>query len=278
MLHSATSELVDQRAEQQVAVSGSHDSGMSEAPAVVLLHGFTNSGASWQPVISGLGQRYRAFAPDIRGHASASETTPVTLEAVLEDLARFDEPRFTLVGYSQGGRIALHAALAMPRRIERLVLIGASPGLEDEAERADRRAADERLAEQIETLSIEEFATIWAQTPVLGGLDAETAAAAHADRVRSTPHGLAAALRGLGTGALPSLWERLRELSVPVTLICGGRDAKFTGLARQMAALIPRAEVVIVPGAGHAVHLERPDAVVAELQRVVPADEPVTET
>jgi pimeloyl-ACP methyl ester carboxylesterase len=232
---------------------------MSEAPAVVLLHGFTNSGASWQPVISGLGQRYRAFAPDIRGHASASETTPVTLEAVLEDLARFDEPRF------------------MPRRIERLVLIGASPGLEDEAERADRRAADERLAEQIETLSIEEFATIWAQTPVLGGLDAETAAAAHADRVRSTPHGLAAALRGLGTGALPSLWERLRGLSVPVTLICGGRDAKFTGLASQMAALIPRAEVVIVPGAGHAVHLERPDAVVAELQRVVPADEPVTE-
>jgi 2-succinyl-6-hydroxy-2,4-cyclohexadiene-1-carboxylate synthase len=193
------------------------------------------------------------------------------LEAVLADLAKLDEPRFTLVGYSQGGRIALHAALAMPERIDRLVLIGASPGLEDEAERADRRAADERLAEQIETLSIEEFATIWAQTPVLGGLDAEIAEAAYVDRLRSTPHGLAAALRGLGTGALPSLWERLRELSVPVTLICGSRDTKFTGLARQMAALIPRAEVVIVPEAGHAVHIERPDAVVTALVGEAPA-------
>jgi 2-succinyl-6-hydroxy-2,4-cyclohexadiene-1-carboxylate synthase len=245
---------------------------MSKAPAVVLLHGFTNSGASWQPVISGLGQRYRAVTPDIRGHASASDRRPVTLDAVLEDLARLDEPCFTLVGYSQGGRIALHAALEMPGRIERLVLIGASPGLEDEAERADRRAADERLAEQIETLSIEEFATMWAQTPVLGGLDAETAAAAYTDRLRSTPHGLAAALRGLGTGALPSLWERLRELRVPTTLICGGRDTKFTGLAGQMATLIPRADVVIVPDAGHAVHLERPEAVVAELVRKAPAD------
>ena len=240
---------------------------MSKAPAVVLLHGFTNSGASWQPVISGLGQRYRALTPDIRGHGSASDRTPVTLDAVLDDLARLDEARFTLVGYSQGGRIALHAALAMPRRIERLVLIGASPGLQDEAERADRRAADERLAVQIEMLSIEEFATLWAQTPVLGGLEAETAAAAYADRLRSTPHGLAAALRGLGAGALPSLWERLHELSVPATLICGGRDVKFSALARQMATLIPRAEVVIVPDAGHAVHLERPEAVVAELCR-----------
>jgi 2-succinyl-6-hydroxy-2,4-cyclohexadiene-1-carboxylate synthase len=244
---------------------------MSEAPAVVLLHGFTNSGASWQPVISGLGQRYRAFAPDIRGHASATDLVPVTLDAVLADLVEIGAARFTLVGYSQGGRIALHAALAMPARIERLVLIGTSPGLEAEAERAARRAADERLAEQIEALSIEEFATIWAQTPVLGGVDAETAAAAYADRVRSTPHGLAAALRGLGTGALPSLWERLRELRMPVTLIAGERDAKFTSLALQMAALIPRAQVVIVPGAGHAVHLERPEAVVAELVRSTPA-------
>ncbi|MGH2842719.1 MAG: alpha/beta fold hydrolase [Solirubrobacteraceae bacterium] len=238
---------------------------MSDVPALVLLHGFTNSGASWQPVISGLGERYRAIAPDIRGHASAGGLMPVNLEAVLSDLRALPEPAFTLVGYSQGARIALHAALAMAARVQRLVLIGGSPGLEDEAERAERRAADERLAEEIETLSIDEFATIWAHTPVLGGVSVEVAQSGHEDRLRSTPHGLAAALRGLGTGALPSLWDRLGELRMPVTLIVGERDQKFARIAADMSRSIRQATVRVVPGAGHPVHLECPGAIVSEL-------------
>jgi 2-succinyl-6-hydroxy-2,4-cyclohexadiene-1-carboxylate synthase len=236
--------------------------GMENAPALVLLHGFTNSGASWQPVISGLGERYRALAPDIRGHASAADAEPVTLAAVIDDIAKLPEPSFTLAGYSQGGRIALHAALALPQRVRRLLLIGASPGLADEAERAARHLADERLAEQIESMTIEQFACDWAQRPILADVAAEVAERANVDRLRSTPAGLAAALRGLGTGALPSLWERLPELRMPVTLIAGERDAKFAALAREMARLIPDATIVNVPGSGHAVHLERPDAVV----------------
>jgi 2-succinyl-6-hydroxy-2,4-cyclohexadiene-1-carboxylate synthase len=238
---------------------------MVYTPALVLLHGFTNSGASWQPVISGLGQRYRALAPDIRGHASAAAADPVTLDAVIADLDALTDGDFTLVGYSQGGRIALHAALAMPGRVSRLVLIGASPGLADEAERTARRLADERLAERVEAMTIDAFATEWGQSPVLSGAAPEVAATAHADRLRSTPTGLAAALRGLGTGALPSLWERLPQLRMPVTLIAGERDTKFTAIAYEMAELVPDATVVIVPGAGHAVHLERPDAIIDAL-------------
>ncbi len=270
VLHPAAHELVEQRADHQVAVGGGrgHDAGMENAPALVLLHGFTNSGASWQPVISGLGERYRALAPDIRGHASAGARRAG--HAHRGDRRRrgssTPEP-FTLVGYSQGGRIALHVALALPHRVARLVLIGASPGLADEAEREQRRLADERLAEQIESLTIDEFARQWAQTPILADVPPEIAAMSHADRLRSTPAGLAAALRGLGTGALPSLWERLPELRMPVTLIAGERDTKFTALADEMARCIPRATVTVVPGAGHAVHLERPDAVVEALLR-----------
>src|SRR5690348_12366662 len=96
---------------------------------VVFLHGFTHTGASWDPVVAALGERYRALAPDIRGHGASGELEPVTLTAVLADLAETAPERFTLVGYSMGGRIALHAALAFGARIERLVLIGASPGL-----------------------------------------------------------------------------------------------------------------------------------------------------
>jgi 2-succinyl-6-hydroxy-2,4-cyclohexadiene-1-carboxylate synthase len=238
---------------------------MEASPALVFLHGFTNSGDSWRGVISRLPTSYRAVAPDIRGHASASAVEPVTLQAVLDDLARVDCERFTLVGYSQGGRIALHGALALPKRVQRLVLIGASPGIADPGEREARRLADERLAARIEASTIEAFAAQWALTPILSDVDAAVAAGAHADRLRSTPAGLAAALRGLGSGVLPSLWERLGEVKAPVTLIVGERDTKFQATAAQMAARLPDATVVTVSGAGHAVHLERPDAVAAEL-------------
>jgi 2-succinyl-6-hydroxy-2,4-cyclohexadiene-1-carboxylate synthase len=228
------------------------------APTLVLLHGFTHTGASWDPVRSELGERYRGLAPDIRGHGSASAREPVTLAAVMEDTAASAPGRFTLAGYSMGGRLALHLALAHPARVERLVLIGASPGIADRHERDARRRADGRLADEIERSTIEESAARWEATPVLAGQPAAVLEAVRADRLRSTPAGLARALRGLGTGALPSLWERLRELAMPVVLVVGGRDEKFRAIAEQMATLIPGAGTEVVPGAGHAVHLEAP--------------------
>jgi 2-succinyl-6-hydroxy-2,4-cyclohexadiene-1-carboxylate synthase len=213
-------------------------------------------------VIAALGERYRALAPDIRGHGASADRRPVTLDAVIGDIeALAPASRCTLAGYSMGGRIALHAALSMADRVQRLVLIGASPGIADPAERDARRAADEQLAEEIERTSIDDFARQWAATPVLTGQAPEVVAAAHADRLRSSPVGLARALRGLGTGALPSLWDRLGELQIPVRLIVGERDEKFRAIATRMAGAIPDCEVVVVPVAGHAVHLEAPAAV-----------------
>jgi 2-succinyl-6-hydroxy-2,4-cyclohexadiene-1-carboxylate synthase len=231
------------------------------APTLILLHGFTHTGGSWTPVIAALGERYRAIAPDIRGHGSAATRRPVTIDAVTGDLAAIDHGRFALAGYSMGGRIALHLALRIPERVERLILIGASPGIADPAERETRRAADEHLADELERSRIEEFAPRWAAEPILAGQSPSVAGAANADRLRNTPAGLAAALRGLGTGALPSLWERLGELPMPVELVVGERDHKFRAIAAEMAASIAAVEVVVVPGVGHAVHLEAPAAV-----------------
>jgi len=232
---------------------------------VVLLHGFTHTGASWNPVVAALAESYRALAPDIRGHGSATERQPVTLGAVLDDLTELAPARFALVGYSMGGRIALHAALApvLQARVDRLVLIGASPGLADPAEREARRRADERLAEELSRMTIERFAERWAQTPVLAGQPLDVAAAVHADRLRNQPAGLAAALRGLGTGALPSLWDRLSDVRAPVTLIVGERDEKFTAIANEMVRALPVGELAVIPGAGHAVHLEAAERVAA---------------
>jgi 2-succinyl-6-hydroxy-2,4-cyclohexadiene-1-carboxylate synthase len=212
-------------------------------------------------VLAALGESYRALAPDLRGHGSAAGIEPVTLEAVISDIDSVAPDRFTLGGYSMGGRIALHVALALPERVERLVLIGASPGIEDPDERRARAEADEGLADALEHSTIEAFADRWAKLSLLADQPPDVRAAAHEDRLRNRPDGLARALRGLGTGTLPSLWGRLGKIRAPVALIVGERDLKFREVAYRMAGELRHAQLHVIPDAGHAVHLEAPQTV-----------------
>ena len=219
---------------------------------LVLLHGFTQTGASWDGVVRELAGRYRALAPDLGAGP---------WEAELDRLEALAPPAFTLAGYSMGGRLALALALRIPERVRRLVLVSASPGLADAGERAARREADEALATRIEAIGAEAFAREWAAQPLFAGQPPEVAAAAHEDRMRRSAAEHAAQLRGLGTGVMPPLWDRLGELAMPVTLVVGERDAKFRAIAERMG--LP---AVVVPGAGHAVQLEAPAAVAAHLR------------
>ena len=228
----------------------------------VLLHGFTQTRQSWRRTIAA--GRYRAIAPDLPGHGQASERLASFSACAAYVRALADGP-CTLVGYSMGGRIALYTALSLPGLVERLVLVGASPGIADPAEREARRQADEQLAARIEAIGVEAFATEWGEQPLFAGQAERVAAAAHADRLRNTAAGLAAALRGLGTGVMPPLWDRLGELAIPVALVVGERDEKFRTLAERMAAAIPDCRFEVVAGAGHAVQLERPEAVAAAI-------------
>jgi 2-succinyl-6-hydroxy-2,4-cyclohexadiene-1-carboxylate synthase len=232
---------------------------------LVLLHGFTQTRQSWRRTVTALGGRYRALAPDLPGHGQAAERRPASFSACAAYVRALAEGRCVLAGYSMGGRIALHTAVAWPGLVERLILVGASPGLADPVEREQRRRADEALAERIEAIGVESFAEEWGGQGLFAGQDPRVAAAAHADRLRNTASGLAAALRGLGTGVMTPLWDRLPELAMPVTLVVGQRDAKFQAIAERMAGSIRDARIEVVPGAGHAVPLERPDAVAAAI-------------
>ncbi|HWK29277.1 MAG TPA: alpha/beta fold hydrolase [Solirubrobacter sp.] len=229
-------------------------------PNLVLLHGFTQTRQSWRRTVQALQGRYRALVPDLPGHGQAALRTASfdACAAYVRALA----PRLTLCGYSMGGRIALHTALELgPAVVTRLVLVGASPGLADPEQRAARRRADDALADRLEGMEIEAFAREWGSQPLFAGQPERVAAAAHADRLRNTPAGLAAALRGLGTGVMEPLWGRLGELTTPVTLVVGERDEKFRATAEAMLARLPNAELVLVAGAGHAAQLEDPGAV-----------------
>jgi 2-succinyl-6-hydroxy-2,4-cyclohexadiene-1-carboxylate synthase len=237
-----------------------------DRPAIVLLHGFTNTGASWDGVVAALGQRYRALTPDIRGHGAAHAARPIGFAECIADVVALEPGPFDLAGYSLGARLALNLALEHPERVARLVLVSGTAGIADDVEREARREADEALAADIEASSIEAFADRWGASPLFRRQAPEVAAAAREDRLRNTPAGLAAALRGLGTGVMPPLWGRLGDLSIPVTLIAGERDTKFRKLAERMAAAIAHSQLLIVPAAGHAVHLEAPRLVAGTLE------------
>jgi 2-succinyl-6-hydroxy-2,4-cyclohexadiene-1-carboxylate synthase len=233
---------------------------------VVLLHGFAGTGRAWEPVIARLErERYTALAPDLRGHGDARDARPVTFDAVVADILAAAPERFTLCGYSMGGRIALHVARAAPRRIERLVLVATTAGIDDDAQRAARRADDERLAAFADDATAEQFADRWAAQPLFAGTPPEAARIWREDLLRNDPRALAAVLRGLGTGSMAPLWERLGELTMPATVLAGERDAKYVALAERLASALPRGELVVVPGAGHGVPREAPEAVAAAL-------------
>lgn len=240
-------------------------------PALVLLHGFTGSAAGWAPFVAGAGCSFGTIAIDLLGHGGSdapADPARYRLERTVDDLAaileRLRVARAAWLGYSMGGRVALGAAVLAPERVGALVLVGASAGITDPAARAARVRDDEALAGRIEREGIEAFVDHWERLPLFASqarLPEARRAAIRAGRLMNRPVGLANSLRGIGQGAQPSLHDRLREIAAPTLLVAGAEDAKFRRLAGELAAVLPRAEVAIVPGAGHAAHLEAPELV-----------------
>lgn len=170
----------------------------------------------------------------------------------------------TFLGYSLGGRVALHLALDRPDLVERLVLIGATAGIEDERERAQRLAADERLAEHLETVGVAQFLDEWLADPLFESLSAERACLE--ERLANSASGLASSLRSCGTGTQSPLWDQLDRLTMPVLVIAGTGDEKFTVLGRRMVdAIGDNASFRAIDHAGHSAHLEQPSTTAIEI-------------
>ena len=240
---------------------------VTEAQTVVLLHGFGGTHRAWDGVVELLPrERYRPLALDLPGHGGfADAARPITFAGCVEHVLARAPERFALCGYSQGGRIALHVALAAPERVRRLVLVATTAGIEDDAERAQRRRADGKLADDLERDPYEDFIERWRTQPLFAEDPPEVGALAREDQRRNRPAALAAVLRGIGSGEMQPLWNRLPELELPVTIVVGDRDTKFQTLGRRMAELLPDAQVIVASG-GHGLPLENPQAVAAVLE------------
>jgi 2-succinyl-6-hydroxy-2,4-cyclohexadiene-1-carboxylate synthase len=276
--------------DESVAAGASGSATKSRDVALVLLHGFTGSHEVWEPIVARASAAHHALgdlrivAVDLPGHGAsrfsntggyAMESAAVGLERTLDALG-IGKP--ILVGYSLGGRLALYFTITRPARVGALLLESASAGLATAAERTERQRRDEELARTIESDGVTAFVDRWERLPLFAtrgddaeGGDSGDAARDHQRGIRlsCSADGLAASLRGMGTGSQPWLGDRLDELTMPVLLVTGAADDKFTKLAAAMVTRIGDARHEVVESAGHAVHVEQPERFVALLDGFV---------
>lgn len=228
---------------------------------VLLLHGFTGSAQTWKELTPLL--PFLLVLPDLAGHgrtqrpADRLETEAMHLKKMM---AKAGYDSFHLIGYSMGGRLALSLALLYPEQVKSLILESASPGLRTDAERKARVKSDEQLAQRIEKEGIPSFVDYWESIPMFHtqqALPLSDRQKIRWERLSHPEQGLASSLRFMGTGAQPSYWDRLHELRMPVMLLTGTEDEKFTSIARKMKESIPMSEWIEFQGAGHAIHVEQ---------------------
>lgn len=247
-------------------------SGTGRQPVLTLVHGFAGSHRTWELVRPLLEPHFQLAVLDLPGHGGVTPQSDVDLMRLAECIATFltqavHGPR-CVCGYSMGGRIALHVALYFPEAVSRLSLIGASPGIEDETERLQRRDSDRELAASIRANGVDWFEKYWSNLPLFASqkeLTLDLQLWLKRERMANDPEGLALALEQWGAGKQKFLLPSLVELKCPTLLISGERDEKYGALSQQMAETIPFSRSVAIPDAGHAVHIEQPSAVAQEL-------------
>jgi len=234
--------------------------------ALVFLHGFTGSSVTWHSLVSHFTD-YKIILLDLLGHGlteSPENPKRYAMELQLRDLemlfARMGLQDFALAGYSMGGRVALAYACTYPEKLSALLLESSSPGLKTAQQRSDRRKSDENLAERIVSEGMVSFVNIWEKIPLFKTQEAlpeQAKAAIREERLAQNPSGLANSLAGMGTGAQESYWEAISQLKLPVLLLTGSLDVKFTAIAEEMVSLMPKAVHKEI-SAGHALHVEKP--------------------
>jgi len=232
--------------------------------ALVCLHGFTGSRKTWEPFLSIFGKSFQVITIDLPGHSETKGANERTMETFCRDLAqlltKLEVKKAHVLGYSFGGRVALSFANIAPERVQTLVLESASPGLQTEKERTERRQHDEQLARKLETNGVEKFVDFWENIALFESqksLAKNVRDVIRRERLSQTEKGLAASLRHMGTGVQPSWWDTLEQIDVPVALITGELDPKFVNINDAMKKRLPYATHFVVKNAGHAVHVEQ---------------------
>lgn len=250
------------------------DSGGSDKPAILLLHGFLGCKEDWEEIAVSLQTDFRVIGLDLPGHGESldldgsSYSVSGVAHLVLQTLDYLKVPRCHLVGYSMGARIALYLAVHFPERFARVVIESGSAGLATEAEREARRSQDAKLAQKLRSIPLSKFLAEWYDQPLFHTIKRDQARFEDllGRRLKGHAAELALALGGLGTGSQPFLGSELAGLPHEILFAAGALDQKYTELAKGLGRLCAHGTAWVVPGAGHALHFEQPVAYIDRLK------------
>jgi 2-succinyl-6-hydroxy-2,4-cyclohexadiene-1-carboxylate synthase len=240
-----------------------------------MLHGFTGSAETWSGIRSRLEPRFTVIAVDLPGHGKSSapaDAARYSLNRFSDDLARvldaMDVERACVHGYSMGGRAALRFAISHPNRLSSLILESTSSGIHDDGARRDRIDADQTLASFIEREGVEAFVARWEKLPMWvsqSAVEDSGRAALHTQRLANSAAGLANSLRGAGAGVDEPVIDHAQEITCETLILAGELDSPYIDHGKRLARAIPNSRLEIIPNAGHAIHLEQPEALIRQI-------------
>lgn len=232
---------------------------------ILFLHGFTGSSGDWEFLFDKLEKKYAPLAIDLPGHgeSSSQEIIDNIREGSIVDLlsgflSELDISWLVICGYSMGGRAALSFTIKYPGKVSGLILESSTAGIISQEERISRIKNDEKLAERILEIGVKSFIDEWYDNPLYNSIKEKSKLYEKliSGKKIYSPIGLSNSLRDFSSGRMPSCWNDLKNLRVPVLLVTGENDEKFSRINSNMLKFLPNAEHVNVPSSGHITHLE----------------------
>jgi esterase len=241
-----------------------------EGPPLVMLHGLSGHARTWDHTAAGLGDRYRVFALDQRGHGDSEWASQYGFGLMTADLLGFldalDLREVTLMGLSMGGIVSFLFAASYPERVSRLLVLDIGPEI---APAGAQNIAATLAANDVFDSEDEAFAQARRANP-----RPTDEALRHrvANNLRPLPNGKLTfksdkALRRLGAiqdHTAGELWAAWRAVSCPVLLIRGNdSDVLAAETAQRMLAENANASLAVVPDCGHSITLDNPRGLLA---------------
>lgn len=241
--------------------------GTEEDTLWIGLHGFTGSGADWGPLLGELPTGAWLEAPDLPGHGlspSWPSSECVSMDAcdamLRERIKKLENRRVVLMGYSMGGRVALHFASRFSHLLDGVVLIGANPGISEESDRQKRLGWEQELCSRLVADGVPGFMEYWQALEIIRtqqSLSADLLEPMLSRRAQASADGLIESIRGMGTGSMQPLWSELAHIQCPLLFCAGEEDAKYRRIGEQVVHDVPKGKLGVIRGhVGHAAHLE----------------------
>lgn len=246
---------------------------MRPSQTIWFLHGAVGHPGHWNRTLEALGRPDDTLRViDLYQYLDGqSQTFDEWAAAFNQEVVAAGTKRNVLIGYSLGGRLALHVLLAANHLWEAAIILCAHPGLRDDDERLRRMAADAEWAALALTLPWQQFLTRWDQQQILAVNQSEEEVNDIRLTLEPRRHAVARSFMDWSLGKQDDLREVLSEISCPLLWLTGEGDHKFTQLAEEALPLLPSGEHRTLADAGHRLLVDAPggvaDAILAFLNR-----------